>query len=179
MIKMGKFILIVAVLIGISGNVFARKAEVAASDSSNVLINVMFDENTAGLDARRAKSQEQISDWMSSDIVRVFARYAKKGFEAKNVGNSEKFKADKGEYLLKVKIVEYNPGSKAARMIVGFGAGGVKLNVHYELFQGDANSKALLAKDDGVFSGIEWTRAARKIDENIAKAVTSEILSGK
>ena len=75
--------------------------------------------------------------------------------------------------MLTVKITEYRAGSKAARIVVGYGAGGLTLKTHYELSDGGA--KAILSKDDSVFSGREWINAARKLNENTAKAVTTEL----
>ena len=109
---------------------------------------------------------------MKNDLVRVFGRYEKSGFEAKAIDNKQEYKGGADNYLLVVKITDYNPGSKAARMFVGYGAGGVSLKIHYDL---SANGANVLSKDDSVFSGIEWTRAARKLNENTAKAVTTKI----
>jgi hypothetical protein len=137
-------------------------------------ICVLFDDGVTGaLSARQAKAQSNIADYMDNDLVRVFGRYAKAGYEAKLIEKRQDFTPQSGNYLLTVKIVDYNPGSKAARMIVGYGAGGVSLKIHYELFADGKN--AILTKDDGVFSGIEWTRAARKLNENMAKAVAEKL----
>ncbi len=152
---------------------FSSLQPVSAAETKT-MINIVFDDGvTAELKANQAKSQTQLADFMDRDMVRVFERYEKKGFEAKLINKREEFKAAPDNYLLIVKITEYNPGSKAARMIVGFGAGGVRLKVHYELFgEGD---KPILSDDNGVFSGREWINAARKVNENVAKAVTEKL----
>jgi hypothetical protein len=140
-------------------------------------IRVLFDNGVnETMDARQAKSQTQLAEWMSDDLVRVFARYAKSGYEAKLIEKRQDFKPQPDNYLLIVKIIKYKAGSKAARMVVGYGAGGVSLEIHYELIADGKN--AILSNDDGVFSGREWINAARKLNENTAKAVTVK-LSGK
>ena len=146
----------------------------AAEKSAQTTICVLFDNGVSeDLEARQAKAQTQLSVWMKEDLVRVFARYAKAGCEAKVIEKRQDFKSQPNNYLLTVKITEYRAGSKAARAFVGYGAGGVTLKIHYELF--NAGAKAILNKDDAVFSGREWINAARKLNENMAKAVTGEL----
>ena len=110
---------------------------------------------------------------MDKDLVRVFARYAKSGYQAKLIEKRSDFTSGPNDYLLNVKITEYLPGSKAARIIVGYGAGGVTLKIHYELFAD--GTRSILNKDDSTYSGREWINAARKLNQNIAEAVTAKI----
>ncbi len=138
-------------------------------------INVLFDNGVdASLNARQARSQENLANWMAPDLVRVFGRYEKSGYQAKLIEKHKDFAAGADNYLLTVKITDYNPGSKAARIVVGYGAGGVTLKIHYELSNG---ANTILSKDDSVFSGREWINAARKLNENTAKAVTEKLSS--
>lgn len=151
-----------------------KAAEKNTKEKSANTICILFDDGvTDSLEARKAKSQTQLSDWMSADLVRVFARYAKSGYQAKVIGDRKDFSPSSDNYLLTVKIIDYNAGSKAARIIVGFGAGGVSLKINYELL-GEGNN-TLITKDDSVFSGREWISAARKLNENMAKAVTEKL----
>jgi hypothetical protein len=146
----------------------------AVEKNAQTTICILFDDGVnEKLEARQAKAQTQLSDWMDDDLVRVFARYAKVGYQAKLIEKRRDFKPQSNDYLLTVKIIEYRAGSKAARMLVGYGAGGVSLKIHYELFADGRN--AITTKDDGVFSGREWISAARKLNENMAKAVTEKL----
>jgi hypothetical protein len=147
---------------------------VAAEKSAQNTISILFDNGVnETLDARQAKAQMQLSDWMDNDLVRVFARYTKVGYQAKLIEKRKDFTTQPDNYLLIVKITEYHAGSKAARMFVGYGAGGVSLKAHYELYTDGKNM--ILTKDDGVFSGREWISAARKLNENIAKAIIEKL----
>jgi len=89
------------------------KPEVAAEVKSTTavigetLINVLFDNNVAGLDERQARSQSTIGDYMAADLIRVIARYSKKGFHGKLLTDGKGLKMVNSEYLLKVKIVKY------------------------------------------------------------------------
>ena len=146
----------------------------AADNGELTTIYVLFDNGVSkNLEARQAKAQTQLSEWMDDDLVRVFARYTKVGYQAKVIEKRKDFKPQPNSYLLTVKILEYRAGSKAARMIVGYGAGGVTLKIHYELFAD--GRKAIISNDDGVFSGREWISAARKLNEKMAKAVTEKL----
>jgi hypothetical protein len=166
------FTAVVIAVFGLSCLAFA-KAEDPKAAAGKKVINIAFDNGSEGLEAKQAQQRQQLGDFMGLDLVRVFTRYAKSGYEAKLITKKEDFKPAPDEYLLIVKIAEYNPGSKAARMIVGFGAGGVKLKIHYDL---SSNGKdPLVANDDSVYSGREWMNAARKLNENTAKAVTANI----
>ena len=154
---------------------FAYSA-VAAENNNPATISILFDNGvTASLDARQAKSQAALSDWMDKDLVRVFARYAKAGYQAKLIEKRQDFTPRPNNYLLTVKITDYNPGSRAARIVVGFGAGGVSIKIHYELLAEGTNS--ILSKDDSVYSGREWMVAGRKLNENMAKVVTGQLKS--
>jgi len=146
----------------------------AVEQSTQKSISILFDNGVdKTFEARQAKAQTQVSEWMSYDLVRVFARYAKAGYQAKLIEKRKDFSPQLDNYLLMVKVIEYRPGSKAARMMVGFGAGGVSLKVNYELSAD--GKKAILTNDDAVFSGREWINSARKLNENIAKAVTAKL----
>jgi hypothetical protein len=163
--------LAVAFTVGFVSSLKAAEKDVQAT------ICVLFDNGVnETLETRQAKAQAQVSDWMDNDLVRVFARYTKSGYQAKLIEKRKDFKPQLGKYLLTVKIIEYRAGSKAARMFVGYGAGGVSLKIHYELSADGKN--AIIVKDDSVFSGREWISAARKLNENMAKAIT-EKLCGK
>ncbi|MFA5362589.1 MAG: DUF4410 domain-containing protein [Candidatus Omnitrophota bacterium] len=167
--------LIVAVVFFVVSSVIAFVSPVLAVEkSAQTTICVLFDNGVSeNLDARQAKARTQLADWMKEDLVRVFARYAKAGYEAKVIEKRRDFESQPNNYLLTVKITEYRAGSKAARAFVGYGAGGVNLKIHYEFF--GAEAKAILNKDDSVFSGREWTNAARKLNENMTKAVIGEL----
>ncbi len=149
----------------------------AVEKSAQTTINILFDNGVNDThDARQAKAQTQVSDWMDDDLVRVFDRYEKSGYQAKLIEKNKDFTPGPNNYLLNVKIINYHAGSKAARMFVGYGAGGVSFKIHYELSAD--GKKAILTNDDGVFSGREWINAARKLNENMAKAVIGK-LDGK
>ena len=146
----------------------------AAENDTQATIFVLLDSGVNDShDARLAKSQTALANWMKNDLIKVFARYAKAGFQAKLIEKRSDFIPRPNNYLLNVKITDYRPGSRAARIVVGFGAGGLSIKIHYELFAEGLNT--LITKDDSVYSGREWMYAARKLNQNTAKAVIEKL----
>jgi len=143
-----------------------------AGEKATGVIYVLTDRNiTSDLSARDAKARNDLADWWETDLVNVLSKRG--GFEAKLITDRKEFKNADGSYLLTAKILKYRAGSKAARMVVGFGAGACSMDIHYE-FVGKGN-KTLLAKDDGVGSGRDWRNVARKLNENMLAAITSTL----
>lgn len=143
-----------------------------AEGKSAGVLYVLPDRNiTADMSANDIATRNSLADWWEKDLINVLTRRG--GFEAKLIKDRKEFVPGSGAHLLTVKILMYNPGSKAARMLVGFGAGACSMDIHCELFGND--EKALLAKDDGVGSGRDWRNVARKLNENTLKAVTDTL----
>lgn len=109
----------------------------------------------------------QIAKWMERDLARVLERRG--SYQARSLASRDQFVKGSGECLLDVRITRYNPGSKAARAIVGFGAGACSLDIHYEFSSPGGN--VLLSRDDGCGSSMEWMRLARKLNENMLAAI--------
>jgi len=136
-----------------------------------ITIQVLSDRGiTEGMPQDMVDQRNQLGQWMENDLIDILKDA---GYEAAVIQKREEFKAEAGKYLLAVKIVKYNPGSKAARMVVGFGAGAASLDTHYDLF-GDA-ADPILAKDHGVGSGRDWNYCARKLNEDMTKAVSDKL----
>ncbi len=111
-----------------------------------------------------------VGAWMEKDLLRILN---KAGYDARLIEKREDYGYEQGTYLLSIAITSYNPGSAAARILVGFGAGAMSLDTHYELFGEGDNS--LLADDFGTGSSRSWSHCARKINQHTAKAVTDKL----
>jgi hypothetical protein len=125
-----------------------------------------------GVDQRENR---QMADRMRNDLQNVLERRG--GYKVRLLDTAEDFKQDQGEYLLNVRIVRYNSGSKAARIIVGFGAGAASMDIHYEF--SDPRGREMLSKEDGVGTSLDWQRLARKLNENILAAIQHCPASGE
>jgi hypothetical protein len=118
----------------------------------------------------QVKNRHAVSVYMEKDMPAV-AEQA--GFTAVILPNSAAFVPGPGKYLLKVKVTSYNPGSQAARMMVGYGAGTVTMDTNYEL-RGPGGA-VLLADKTHVGSSVSWQKVVRKIDVDTAKAVAAKL----
>jgi len=123
--------------------------------------------NPAEMSQQQYKYRIEVGQWMERDLLN---RLRRSGYEASLVETKEKFEARDGRYLLVVKIVSYNPGSSAARIVVGFGAGAASLDNHYE-FYGTA-PKPLMTWDDGVGTSQHWSRLPSKLNANTVGRIT-------
>ncbi|WP_432821979.1 DUF4410 domain-containing protein [Trichloromonas sp.] len=128
---------------------------------------------TPELGPDRSNQYNQVGEWMEQDLLRTLK---KAGYNARLVNSRREFAGGPGEYLLTVRIERYNPGSKAARMLVGFGAGATSLDTHYELYS--AKSQPLLAEDHGVGSSIDWYQVVQKLNQQMVDAVSRKLAEG-
>ena len=116
----------------------------------------------------------QIMENMRKDLRNILSKRG--GFNARILESKSEFRKGEQEYLLDVLITQYKPGSKAARIIVGFGAGAASLDIRYELIS--PRGKKLLSKEDGCGTSLDWRRLSRKLNENILAAISPVIESG-
>ena len=120
--------------------------------------------------AEHADSVEQIADWMERDLVN---RLNSSGYKAQLINSKSDFAPQDGRYLLYITVTKYNPGSSAARMIVGFGAGSASMDNSYDMY-GKAKDP-FYTWDDGVGTSGDWRRIARKMNENTVKKVNANL----
>jgi hypothetical protein len=120
------------------------------------------------------RENRQMGTRMERDLKNVLDKRG--NYESRILRSRDEFKTGDGEYLLAVRIIRYNSGSKAARIIVGFGAGSCSLDIHYELFGPSGNM--LLSKDDGCGSSLDWQRLARKLNETMLAAIQARLRAG-
>jgi hypothetical protein len=167
--RMGRKILIVLVLVVLFCSVVMvgyASRQVKQTGVICVLTDRNITEDTSNVDSRNA-----LADWWEVDLVNVLTRRG--GYDAKLIQSRDEFVAGPDTYLLTAKIIDYNPGSKAARMFVGFGAGSCSMDLHIELYGVD--NKQLFTKDDHVASSRDWRNVARKLNENTLKAVNEAL----
>lgn len=121
-----------------------------------------------------SKNAEQIEE-VSAFMKQHFLGYASKsGYSVNLIEEKSFFKPEAGHYLVAVKIKKYDAGSKALRVIIGFGAGAVSMDTHYELYA-DLETP-ILSKDDGVgSSNPNWIVVPAKLNEKMLVEVTKEI----
>ncbi|MET0287414.1 MAG: DUF4410 domain-containing protein [Polyangiales bacterium] len=139
-------------------------------DGSRVAI-MLFTDRGIPPDAApdRVAQINQVADWMENDLLAILE---KTGYAPTRVADANT-PAGPGRYVLRVTIRNYNAGSKAARILVGYGAGGVVLDTHFELV-GEAPGPLVIG-DPSVGSGRDWTNAARKVNLQTVDAVNARL----
>jgi len=130
--------------------------------------------NPAEMSERQYKYRIEVGQYMERDLIK---RLRKSGYEASLINSKEEFEARSGRYLLTVKMVSYNPGSSAARILMGFGAGAASLDNKYEFY--GTGPEPIMAWDDGVGTSEHWSRLPRKLNSNTVKRITKKLTASK
>ncbi len=117
----------------------------------------------------QVRNRNQVGDFMDGDLIKLMS---KAGYDARLIQNASEYKGGAGSYLLVVRIKEYNPGSKAARMFVGYGAGATSMKIRYDLKDG---SGTIQSDDLGVGSGRDWRNVVRKLGEQTVAGVKKKL----
>ncbi|WP_321494528.1 DUF4410 domain-containing protein [uncultured Desulfobacter sp.] len=137
------------------------------ADGSKNMIMVLFDRGIEdSFTPKQVEWRNEVGTFMEADLVN---RLNRTGYSARLIQARSEYTPAKGVYLLPVKITSYNPGSQAARYLVGFGAGACGLDIHYELI--DDSNTVLISMDDGAGSSRGWRPCVQKLDNNIVAAI--------
>ena len=152
----------------------ARSGSVPLTDTGKKVEIILLAHrgDPATMNERQYQFRNEVGEWMERDLLNMLRR---SGYEARQIATRKDFTPKEGRYLLEVTIDGYNPGSSAARMVVGFGAGAASLDNSYAL---TAEQQPLLTWSDGVGTSQHWTRLPRTLNERAVKKV-SEYLRSK
>ena len=115
---------------------------------------------------------QEVADFMEPDLLALLRNA---GYDAAVASGDAPPAA--GQYKLNVQITDYNGGSKAARMFVGFGAGSARLESHFELF-GPNGASYTSGSPGASTSQASWQRTARKVNQEIVSAVSVRLRQG-
>ena len=123
----------------------------------------------------KAQQLQQVQDWMEPDLLGLLRNA---GYEAASIQAVDAAGASApGRYTLRVQVLNYNGGSKAARMFVGWGAGSARLDAHFELL--GPNAQSYVSGSPGVStSRANWEHVARKVNEEIVASVNLRLRQG-
>jgi len=154
------------VLAGLLGLLLVTSTMLGADKGSLGRIQVLFDRGLEGKTDEQKKQYNQVSDYFEPYFVKHFTRA---GFAVEKITSREQFDPASGGYLLTVKTENYNPGSKAARMWVGMGAGVTTMKIRFEVF--GAGKDALLTKEQERGSSRDWQFLCTKLSDDTLDAV--------
>ena len=168
--RVGMGSVVVAVLV--AGCVTTPTAPRAAAGAKIRMMVLSERGSAAEMGDRQYQYRNEVGAWMERDLLN---RLTRSGYEATLIKTRDAFQPQADHYLLVVRIVSYNPGSSAARMIVGFGAGAASLNNEYELY--GAAPDPLLSWEDGVGTSEHWKKLPRKLNANAVKRITDKLVA--
>lgn len=112
------------------------------------------------------RALQRVSLWMDRDIIK---QLNKAGFKATLIKSRNDFKGP--GHLLVVEVAKFNPGNRASRAFVGFGAGAASLDLQYQLL--DRRGKVVSSWNDGVGSSKGGTYCAQTLNRNAITQLTS------
>ncbi|MGA9520629.1 MAG: DUF4410 domain-containing protein [Myxococcaceae bacterium] len=130
-----------------------------------IAVAVIFELDPA---VRNMDQVEQVIGFMQPDLERIL-RGA--GYVVKRGTTRGEFTPSPNHYAVVIRVTRYDPGSKAARMMVGLGAGTLVLDTQNELLGAPEN--VLFQSNSSVGSSRDWNNAARKINLQVAREITS------
>ncbi|MGM0416889.1 MAG: DUF4410 domain-containing protein [Thermodesulfobacteriota bacterium] len=142
-------------------------ANPAAGESVAVLVEPGLKSNMNGAEEAQYR---QVADYMRKDLV---TRLQRQGYEVEVLHQRSDFTPASGQHLLAVEIERYSPGSKAARILVGFGAGATSLDIAYTMVHG--SGKTLVSATDGVGSSRDWHFCCRALNERLVETLALEL----
>jgi hypothetical protein len=136
-----------------------------APDGSPLTLAIYFDRSAV---SAKPDQVNQLIGFMEPDL---HSQLLAAGYQLEQTNNPETFLPGPNRYLLIVRIVSYDAGSRAARMWAGgFGAGAATLQTQHVLFAGP--EQLLLQGTGSEGSTRDWNFTAMKINQQISRDVT-------
>ncbi|MBI9088929.1 MAG: DUF4410 domain-containing protein [Desulfobacterium sp.] len=158
----------VILAVGCNGARTAPKANVTGGTGEMSVLSLRGD--TSSMTQDQIVELQRVGKWMDRDIIKQLSRA---GYKSKLIKSRKAFKGPGN--LLIIKVAKFKPGNKAARVFVGFGAGGSSLDLNYQLL--DSKGKILTKWDDGVGSSKGGTYCAQTLNRR-ALVKLGDVLNG-
>jgi hypothetical protein len=124
--------------------------------------------DTSGMTQDQLNELHRVKTWMDRDIIKQLKRA---GYSPKLLTSRKEFNGP--GYLLIIDVDKFNPGNRAARAFVGFGAGASSLDLNYQLL--DAQNKSVMQWKDGVGSSKGGTYCAQTLNRNTIKRLKGKL----
>ena len=144
------------------------------SPGEKIKISVRVDRGRVSeVEARQWQYRTEVAAYMERDLM---SRLNRCGYDATLIPSGENSISNPEIYRLDVQIKNYNPGSSAARIMVGFGAGACSLDLRYVVKKGE---KTLQEWEDGISTSGDWRRLPRALDDKLVRKLNAELLTWK
>ena len=142
-----------------------------AADGSAYTVEVYFDRATR---LPNADQVEQVMQYMEPDLRNLLTRT---GYSVVPSNDPNTFVPGPNRFLLVMRVTNYNPGSKAARMMVGWGAGSLVLDTQHFLYSGPG--QLVFQGAGSVGSSRDWNYAAHKINDQVTREIGAALAKGR
>lgn len=142
-----------------------KKAETASRTTTPIALLTLSD----GISESNPDMERELRltlEWMDRDLLKLFRE---SGFQPLILKEMGEYRTDQGKLLI-VNVERFNPGSKAARAFVGFGAGAASLDLGYRLL--DERGALLAEWRDGVGSSKGPTYCAQTLNRRALAKVS-------
>ncbi|MEE4241207.1 MAG: DUF4410 domain-containing protein [Desulfopila sp.] len=157
--------LVVLLFLGISSGCGKKQISLNPEKGQDITVLTM-DGNLTSLNDDQQRELDIVMRWMDRDIIQSLNR---SGFNATLIKKRNDYNKGMGKLLI-IDVAAFNPGSRAARAFVGYGAGAASLDLDYVLL--NDNGGELLRWKDGVGSSKGGTYCAQTLNRNaVAKVV--------
>jgi hypothetical protein len=130
-------------------------------------LDVLIEEGSgAELTDKQYGLRRELRTYMERDLPR---RLSRQGLEMRLITSpTQNTGAATDSPLLIIRYEAYNPGSSAARMWVGYGAGAASLDISMTLGKG---GKVIETWKDGCGTSQHWSRIINTLDDRLSKKV--------
>lgn len=159
------FLVCILLLIGCS----STPKIVSNPDGSKIKVSFLLD---PGMDQVEVSNEEdieqrkQLANFIETDMKRLLINA---GYEPTVIKNSDEHDAA-NDYQLNMKVLRYNPGNKALRMTVGWGAGATSMDTVTDFKKGD---QVIFSKEQSIGSGRDWRHVVRKTNVLVIKDMSA------
>jgi hypothetical protein len=169
---MKKTILFLSILLLVGLNSGCGKKQISLNPGKGQDMTVLtLDGNLTSLNADQQRELDIVMRWMDRDIIQSLNR---SGFNATLIKDRNNYKKGMGKLLI-IDVDAFNPGSRAARAFVGYGAGAASLDLDYVLL--NENGGELLRWKDGVGSSKGGTYCAQTLNRNGVEKIVQYVNS--
>jgi len=124
--------------------------------------------DTSSMTQDQINELQRVGTWMDRDIIKQLKRA---GYSPKLLNSRKEFNGS--GYLLIIDVDKFNPGNRAARAFIGFGAGASSLDLDYQLL--DGQNKKVMQWKDGVGSSKGGTYCAQTLNRNTIKRLKGKL----
>ncbi len=130
-------------------------------------LDVLIEEGSAAeMTDKQFGFRRELRTYMERDLPR---RLARQGFDMRLLTSATQNTGKESDApLLIIRYEAYNPGSSAARMWVGYGAGAASLDISMTLGKG---GKIIETWKDGCGTSQHWSRIINTLDDRLSKKV--------